>query len=207
MSGLVLALCCLLLAACGSEPQVVEIDGAQPGTVERPWGTVKTFPTMQKAEDPTEAELDFVRQMITHHEQAIVLSDLVLKHEGIEPRVTASAQFIKQDQTNEIAAMRAWLKAWKADEASGHHASGHSAHHDMPGMVSDDKIAALEKLPSDKAPSEFVTLMIFHHEGAVKMSQDLLSDASNTFVLNIAQHLIREQTLEIDYLQQLSTEL
>lgn len=197
------ALCVLVLGACGTTPEIVEIGGARPTTVDRPWGTVKTFPTMQKAQEPHQVELDFVGQMITHHEQAVELSDSVLKHQGIEPRVTASAQFIAQDQTNEIAAMGAWLKAWNApDDAHEHHAP-----HDMPGMVPGDEISRFQMMPAEEAPAEFVRLMIFHHEGAVSMSQDMLTQAHNTFVLNIARHMIREQSLEIGYLRQLSTEL
>ena len=202
-SALVLALCVLVLGACGTTPEIVEIGGAQSTTVDRPWGTVKTFPTMQKAQEPNQVELDFVGQMITHHEQAVELSDSVLRHQGIEPRVTASAQFIAQDQTNEIAAMGAWLKAWNAPrDAHEHH-----AHHDMPGMVPGDEISRFQMMPAEEAPAEFVRLMIFHHEGAVSMSQDVLTEAHNTFVLNIARHLIREQSLEIGYLRRLSTEL
>lgn len=197
------ALCVLVLGACGTTPEIVEIGGAQSTTVDRPWGTVKTFPTMQKAQEPHQVELDFVGQMIAHHEQAVELSDSVLKHQGIEPRVTASAQFIAQDQTNEIAAMGAWLTAWNApSDAHEHH-----AHHDMPGMVPGDQISRFQMMPAEEAPAEFVRLMIFHHEGAVSMSQDVLTEAHNTFVLNIARHLIREQSLEIGYLRRLSTEL
>ena len=50
------ALAVLALSACGTQPQQVALGGTKAadtarerGTVERPWGTVKTFPRLQKA--------------------------------------------------------------------------------------------------------------------------------------------------------------
>lgn len=206
------ALIASLLAGCASQAEVVNVGGAKTETVQRPWGTVKTFPQVEKAEIPTADDLEFTRHMIVHHQQAIELSDLVLQHDELDERVTASAEFIRQDQTREIKAMQLWLDAWEATPGVLPHHASHSSHakdetSQMPGMVAAGKIAALEKLDAPEAQREFTELMIFHHQGAVEMSHDFIKVGENAFSLNVARHLIREQKLEITYLTRLGDDL
>lgn len=203
----------LVVTACGSGPQVVTLGGATPSVVERPWGKVKTFPKLEKAQIPTISDLEFTSHMIKHHEQAIELSKLVLKHEDIDDRVSAAARFISLDQGREITVMRLWVKAWESTPQ----VLPHGAHHGglssampasrTPGMVSDDKIEQLKRLGSSDAQLAYLKLMIFHHEGAVTMSQEFLRTGKNDFALNAARHLIREQNTEIAYLRLLVPKL
>lgn len=202
-----IVLACLALSACagGSSDTTVTIGGAtaSPGTVERPWGTVNKFPALQKAEKPHAADGQFAEQMAMHHEQAIVLSDIVLGHDPIDERIRAAAQFIKQDQSREIDVMQAWVAAWgdaiKPSEHGGHHMM-------MPGMVAQDRIDRLEKMSTNEVQGEFLRLMIEHHQGAIDMSKDYLDDGENAFTRSIAQHIIREQKLEIDYMNNILKE-
>ncbi len=187
--------------ACGAEPQIVPLGGAPSGVVERPWGTVRTFPSMKKAQPPAPSDARFVAQMVVHHEQAVQLSELVLGHTGIDGRVEAAARFIAQDQTREIETMEAWLTAWKVTSPIGEHS------HHMPGMVDDSQVRRLADLVTSDAQGEFVRLMILHHEGAVEMSTGLLGEGTNDFALAVARHLIREQGVEIRYLRGLSADL
>lgn len=196
-----------MLASCGNDPQVVSLGGS---IVERPWGTVRTFPTVEKAQIPTVADLDFTRHMIIHHEQAVRLSTLVLQHRDIDERIAAAARFIAQDQTREITAMQQWVDAWMSSPGVLPHGAHHSSTvdaHDMPGMVSAAAVESIGRLDSADAQAEFVDLMLFHHEGAITMSHDVIEDGSNDFVLSVARHLIREQGLEIDYLRRLAPEI
>lgn len=221
-AGTVVVLCAALLASvpslagCGGDtPVVVPIGGssasAGAGTVERPWGRVRTFPELEKAQIPTAADLRFAVQMVRHHEQALELSRHVLGHAEIDARVAAAARFIAYDQGNEATTMRAWVDAWVVSMPElgrkGH--SGNGAHEDapLPGMVAPAEVESVRLPPASDAQRLFLALMVEHHEGALAMSRDYLRDAHNALTRRVAQHIVREQTVELAYLQRLHSEL
>lgn len=55
------------------------------------------------------ADVDFVRSMVKHHEGAITMAKVQLKH-GKDPEIRAMAEKIIKDQEKEIADFNAWLK-------------------------------------------------------------------------------------------------
>lgn len=55
------------------------------------------------------ADADFVRNMIPHHQGAIDMAEVELKH-GKDPALKKMARKIIADQKKEIAEMQAWLK-------------------------------------------------------------------------------------------------
>lgn len=200
------------LAGCGNDedqaPETVTLGGMQAtvttDAVQRPWGMASRPPALQKAQTPNAADVAFIRDMIPHHEQAIRMSRLLLDHPKLDERVRASAEYIAADQRLEIRTMKAWLKAWRDDLPPADPDHDHTA---MPGMLAPAQVERLADLSTADAQVDFLMLMQRHHRGAVTMSQDYLTDAVNTYTLETARHVIREQQLENAYFIQVIGDL
>ncbi len=167
---------------------------------------------------PIEADHCYVEAMVPHHEQALVLSEVVLAASGVSDRTRALAEFIVADQTAEIEQMRAWSDAWAralpdaAGAASGHGPHGahadtnpgviaqgcaHDGHAAMKGMATEDQVAGFRELTGAAAERMFLELMIAHHEGALEMAKTAVTEGSNAFVRSSAKHVLVEQEREV----------
>lgn len=140
--------------------------------------------------------------MIPHHEQAIEMSDMALDPTvGASADIVALATQIKNAQDPEIAQMTSLLQAWGKALTADHSGMDHSTM--MSGMLSTEDMEKLGALTGTAFDVAWANGMIAHHEGAVEMAQDVLTDGSNTEVRTLAQAIVSTQKAEITTLRAL----
>jgi len=193
----VAALAASLLAGCGGGDAPVAGPTAPmlaPGHPGEPNATVTEGPTAPPA--PAEADVAFMRMMIVHHGQAVVMSDLAPTRAS-DARVKSLASRIRAAQAGEITLMRDWLRRNKKLPASGHD------HHSMPGMITLDELETLGSSRSAAFDRLYLTLMIKHHEGALEMADTLLATGTDTTTIQLAKDVVATQQAEINRMRAL----
>ena len=134
----------------------------------------------------TRADIAFVGGMIHHHAQAIVMASWAPTH-GASSDVRTLCGRIINAQLDEIHRMQQWLAdrgqpmvmpqltrdtAMRDMPGMHHEMAGDSL---MPGMLSDAQLDSLDHARGEAFDRLFLTYMIQHHTGAVRMVQQLFS--------------------------------
>lgn len=158
-----------------------------------------TAETDAKATEHSAADVMFAQMMMPHHEQAIVMSDILLAKDGIPDEVTRLAEDIKAAQDPEIAQLTQWLEQWGEPVAPQ---DGHDMA-EMDGMLTEQQLQQLSDTEGTDAARLFMEQMIAHHEGAVTMAEDQLADGTYQPAIDMAQTIIDTQKQEIDTMQDL----
>ncbi|MFJ9823536.1 DUF305 domain-containing protein [Streptomyces sp. NPDC101160] len=148
-------------------------------------------------ERPNSADFRYVQMMIEHHRQALTMTALVPQRAG-SPKAKKIAERIAAAQGPEIGAMEGWLKSNGGPRPQ----SGHD-HHTMPGMATDAQLAELRAARGKAFDTLFLKLMTTHHEGAVTMAAEVLSQGNNVLVEEMANDVIAQQTAEINRMRSL----
>jgi len=73
----------------------------------------------------------------------------------------------------------------------------------MPGIATDDEVAALTAARGVEAETLFLELMIRHHQGGIHMASAAASTAATDFVRKLAGGMVESQQAEIDYMADL----
>ena len=149
----------------------------------------------------TEADVRFMQGMIAHHAQAIYMSRMAAAR-GANARVLKFANKIDQSQVAEIRLMQEWLRAnsQTAPELSSWRTM------QMPGMLTESQLAQLDSAKGSEFDRQFLTLMIQHHNGALRMVADLLAApraAQDVDISVFANDVQTVQTAEIATMQQM----
>lgn len=171
---------------------------SSPTDIDRRAGS--SAPYRQGATDVNMADQMFVMMMIPHHEQAIEMSDYILRKEGVDSEVAALAQQIKDAQEPEIEMMTDWLEDWGV--AYGRSSMpGHMGHGD--GMMSEGDMSALDEAEGVQAERLFLEQMIAHHEGAIEMAEQVIGAGESAEVRELAEAIIDGQSAEIVVMREL----
>jgi uncharacterized protein (DUF305 family) len=126
----------LLLAACGTAAEPFQNEAAHNGHAMAQEGQTEAMRAYAAANDRMHAamgridrdpDVAFVQGMIPHHQGAIDMAEIVLKH-GKDPETRKLAGEIIAAQRAEIAQMRAWLEKRGAGTTAGKGANPHAGH-------------------------------------------------------------------------------
>ena len=218
----VLSLLVIALTGCTAE----ERDSAGPThsviVPGAPGEPARTVPAERASElarptKPNRADISFMQQMITHHQQAIEMTDLAPGRVAAG-EVRGIASRIGDSQRPEIKAMSGWLRRHDlplpgAGHQMDHGEHGHGEHMEhggqpirMTGMATEAQLAELRDTRGAAFDRLFLRLMITHHEGAVRMAKDLLDQGSaDPAVEQLALDVIATQTDEIGRMRGMRT--
>jgi uncharacterized protein (DUF305 family) len=159
----------------------------------------------------SQADVDFMAGMIPHHAQAVLMAGWAPSH-GARADVRILCERILVAQRDEIAFMRTWLRdrsqTVPAADATHHRMKMNGVEHDMlmPGMLTPEELAQLDKARGTEWDRLFLAGMIRHHEGAIKMVDDLFASygaLQDDDVYKFASDVYADQTTEIERMEKM----
>ena len=153
-----------------------------------------------------DADVDFMAGMIPHHAQAVIMAGWAPSH-GARKDVAILCERIVVEQRDEIAMMQGWLRdrGQTVPDATStrHKMKMNGVEHEMlmPGMMSDEEMAALDAARGPEFDRLFLIGMIKHHQGAIDMVDVLFKAygaAQDETVFKFASDVHADQSIEID---------
>lgn len=178
----------IALSGCASSPMDPGMDHSTPSVGSQSPDASASF----NASDDM-----FISMMIGHHQQAIELSDIVLAKDGLPKDVKDLANTIKAAQSPEIATLEKWQKELNLSTPQGHSMGGDD------GMVSDEENEDLKAASGSQAADLFLQQMTAHHEGAVDMAKDEISNGKYQPAIDMAKEIVASQSTEIDQMKKM----
>jgi uncharacterized protein (DUF305 family) len=157
------------------------------------------------------ADIDFMQGMIPHHAQAVLIAGWATSH-GARADIRILCERMVIAQRDEIAFMRTWLRdrgeMVPPANATHHRMKMNGVEHDMlmPGMLTAEQLAELDQARGTEWDRLFLTFMIGHHEGAIKMVDQLFASygaLQDDDVYKLASDMYADQTTEIDRMQKM----
>jgi uncharacterized protein (DUF305 family) len=212
-----------LSAGCASAPPSgVHGTPSSGAAAASPSGAAATLPAGLHATPPAlgrmpyaDADVDFMSGMIPHHAQAVIMAGWAPTH-GARPDVAILCERIVVGQRDEITLMQNWLadRSLPVPDAKStrmHMKMPGGMEHDMlmPGMLSDEEMAALDRARGPEFDRLFLEGMIRHHQGAIDMVDVLLKAygaAQDEVVFKFANDVQADQSVEIDVMKHMLEE-
>ncbi|GAA2507816.1 DUF305 domain-containing protein [Winogradskya humida] len=173
------------------------------------------IPRLYGTPKDTSAEAGFLRDMSTHHAQAVEMA-MIAHANSTNPAVVTLAGDIALTQHGQINYMQAWLRDWNLSPTGSEapmawmpDSAGAVQNGLMPGMATPEQLAKLRTATSPDLDIQFLTLMRQHHLGGIHMAQAILDQSDNKDVTWLAQTMVASQQGEItlidDMLKKLQT--
>ena len=154
----------------------------------------------------SDADVEFMSGMIPHHAQAVIMAGWAPSH-GAREDVAILCERIVVGQRDEIATMQTWLRdrgLEVPDATSTRHKmkmGGMTHEMLMPGMLTDEEMAALDRARGPEFDRLFLEGMIKHHQGAIDMVDKLFGSygaAQDETIYKFASDVYADQGIEIE---------
>lgn len=144
-------------------------------------------------------DVDFVRQMIPHHQAALEMARIQQQY-GQDERLKKFNDWVIFAQELEIAQMKNWLR--RRDNGISHDDANDYYSEAMMRMHH----AMMDMRYSGNADQDYVRGMIAHHQGAVDMARIWLREGSDPDLKPLVNDIYDAQTREIGWLQDWQSE-
>ncbi|MEV4641649.1 DUF305 domain-containing protein [Actinoplanes sp. NPDC049548] len=163
------------------------------------------------ADDSPEA--GFLRDMSTHHAQAVEMS--MIEHaNSANPQIVTLAGDIALTQHGQISTMKAQLRDWNLSLTGTRppmawmpDSQGAVRNGLMPGMATPEQLTALRKATGTDLDRQYLTLMRQHHLGGIHMAQAILDMSDDENVTGLAKTMVAGQQSEINLIDNLLAKL
>ena len=158
-----------------------------------------------------DADVDFMAGMIPHHAQAVIMAGWCGSH-GARKDLAILCERIVVGQRDEIALMQTWLsdRGLPVPDATStrHKMKMNGMEHEMlmPGMLTDEEMAELDRARGAEFDRLFLLGMIKHHQGAIDMVDVLFKSygaAQDETVFKFASDVYADQGIEIERMNQM----
>jgi uncharacterized protein (DUF305 family) len=147
-------------------------------------------------------DLQFIDQMIVHHQMAIMSSEHMIS-DSERPELRQLSENIQGSQSEQIEQMQTWRDEWYLD--AGRTSGMDNAMMEngiMGGSMQGEMGGSMHRgMGSDTADAMFLKMMIPHHQDAIDMSEETLERAEHPELKEFAQTTIDEQSAEIELMQ------
>lgn len=138
----------------------------------------------------------FLDQMIMHHEAAVMSTQMMIAGSA-RPELRDLAQRIIAGQQAEIDQMREWRAAWYGS------AGAPPAHAAMMAQMGGNGMGGgqMAQMMGGDRDAMYLQMMIPHHQAAIAMSRQALTQAEHPELVGLAERIIATQQAEIAEMQ------
>jgi uncharacterized protein (DUF305 family) len=198
----------LLLVSTGACSRRVRVTADDRKSIHQPTAAQRQLGIYQAYSD---ADIEFMTGMIPHHAQAVIMAGWAPTH-GARADIAILSERILVGQADEIYSMQSWLRDRGQPVPDGKSTRMRmkmgGMEHDMlmPGMLTDEEMAALDKARGSEFDRLFLRGMIKHHQGAIDMVNDLFKRygaAQDDTLFKFASDVFADQSVEIGVMQKM----
>jgi uncharacterized protein (DUF305 family) len=135
-------------------------------------------------------EVRFLTDMIDHHHMAVMMG-MMCEDRAVHEELKDLCHEIVAAQTSEIEQMQAWLQDW------------YGITHEPEMKKKDQRMMdQLASLSGEEFEIEFMTMMIRHHEKAVREGMHCVDRAYHPDLIELCENIVQTQTEEIMLMEQ-----